>query len=404
MKVAIPLVALAAVMSGCGRQDLDPAWSGAGPDVAGGDTGRPPPAAGDAGAPAERARAIAVATGEYHACALLDDHRVKCWGDNNFGQLGIGDARGRRAPSDLGDNLPAVDLGAGRTATAIAAGRYATCVILDDGSVGCWGYSQQALGQHVVPEGDDNFIGDAPGELGDALPRVDLGPGRTARLLAVGYRSSCAVKDDESIHCWRTYEPPLDLPAQPGRRITQLIGADGVVAVFDDGTVEWLDGIGQVPAPPADAGGLLRATVVAASRLETCVIWSSGASDCDGNPGPWWPAPLATQVVAAGVVESTGLSCGIVRNGRVACPRNTGQSLSPWNNEVDPDGRFVRLGQPAVAISSGASETFCAVLLDGQVKCWAQHGSPSLAGIEATETAWPSIDLGTRDLGTRPER
>jgi Regulator of chromosome condensation (RCC1) repeat len=26
-----------------------------------------------------------------HTCAILDDNRVKCWGYNSYGQLGLGD-------------------------------------------------------------------------------------------------------------------------------------------------------------------------------------------------------------------------------------------------------------------------------------------------------------------------
>ena len=56
-------------------------------------------------------RVVALASGGYHVCAVLDDQRIKCWGWNNFGQLGLGDidARGDE-PGELGDALPAVDL------------------------------------------------------------------------------------------------------------------------------------------------------------------------------------------------------------------------------------------------------------------------------------------------------
>ena len=39
--------------------------------------------------------AIAIAAGDIHTCALLDDDTVKCWGANATGQLGQGDANGR---------------------------------------------------------------------------------------------------------------------------------------------------------------------------------------------------------------------------------------------------------------------------------------------------------------------
>ena len=106
------------------------------------------------------------------ACAHLDDKSVKCWGNNWDGQLGVGDTNHRGdGPGEMGDNLPAVDLGTGRTATAISMGDGYTCALLDDNSVKCWGYNY--YGQLGV--GDTNNRGDGPNEMGDNLPAVDLG-------------------------------------------------------------------------------------------------------------------------------------------------------------------------------------------------------------------------------------
>jgi hypothetical protein len=71
----------------------------------------------------------------------------------------------------MGDNLPAVNLGTGRTATAIFGCLFHTCAILDNKSVKCWGYN----GSGQLGLGDTNHRGDGPGEMGDNLPAVDLG-------------------------------------------------------------------------------------------------------------------------------------------------------------------------------------------------------------------------------------
>ena len=74
----------------------------------------------------------AVSAGWSHMCALLDDASVKCWGNNAYGQLGQGDTNSQGLGADeMGDNLPSVDLGSGRTATAITAGHTHTCALLD---------------------------------------------------------------------------------------------------------------------------------------------------------------------------------------------------------------------------------------------------------------------------------
>ena len=53
--------------------------------------------------------ATAIATGYYHNCAELDNGDLKCWGYNNYGQLGIdsttniGDSSGEMASLDAID-------------------------------------------------------------------------------------------------------------------------------------------------------------------------------------------------------------------------------------------------------------------------------------------------------------
>jgi len=134
-----------------------------------------------------------------HACALLDNKSVKCWGSNYNGQLGLGDTNNRGdAPGEMGDNLPAVDLGTGRTATAISIGGSHACALLDNKSVKCWGSNYN--GQLGL--GDTNYRGDAPGEMGDNLPAVDLGTGRTATAISTGGSHTCALLDDKSVKCW----------------------------------------------------------------------------------------------------------------------------------------------------------------------------------------------------------
>ena len=121
--------------------------------------------------------AVAIAAGEVHTCALLDDATVKCWGGNGSGQLGLGNttSRGDNA-NEMGDSLPAVALGAGRTAVSIATKFDDTCAVLDDGSVKCWGINNS--GQLGLS--DTTTRGDNASEMGDSLPAVALGTGRTA--------------------------------------------------------------------------------------------------------------------------------------------------------------------------------------------------------------------------------
>lgn len=143
--------------------------------------------------------AVAVTAGKEHTCALLDSGEVKCWGHNKYGQLGLGDTldRGDEA-NEMGDQLPSVNLGTGRTARQIVAGSDHTCALLDDGSVKCWGYN--TYGQ--LGQGDGRDRGIASGDMGDALPAVQLGAGRTAVKITAGRYHTCALLDDATLKCW----------------------------------------------------------------------------------------------------------------------------------------------------------------------------------------------------------
>ena len=119
--------------------------------------------------------AVAIGVGYAMECAVLDNGRLKCWGGNYDGQLGLGDKLTRGGdPGEMGDNLPAVDLGTGLAVGAIAVGDGASagdehaCALLSNSSVKCWGAGGE-LGL-----GDITSRGDRPGTMGDNLPTVKL--------------------------------------------------------------------------------------------------------------------------------------------------------------------------------------------------------------------------------------
>ena len=140
-----------------------------------------------------------ISLGNFHSCVILDDDTVKCWGKNDSGQLGLGDANSRgKNTGQMGNDLPVVSLGTGRTAKAISTGTSHACAILDDDTVKCWGKNDS--GQLGL--GDTQNRGDQAREMGDALPTVDLGTGRTAKNINAGHSNTCVVLDDDTLKCW----------------------------------------------------------------------------------------------------------------------------------------------------------------------------------------------------------
>eukprot|EP01083_Nonionella_stella_P173365 597788_1 len=118
---------------------------------------------------------IQVDTGAVHTCVLSNTGKAKCWGLNEYGQLGLGDNNTRgNAPNTMGIDLPFIDFGGAWSATQIAAGGHHTCALLNNGTTGkakCWGlneYGQLGLG-------DNNTRGNAPNTMGIDLPFIDFG-------------------------------------------------------------------------------------------------------------------------------------------------------------------------------------------------------------------------------------
>ncbi|KIG17044.1 Microbial collagenase, secreted [Enhygromyxa salina] len=114
-----------------------------------------------------------VATGWQHTCVITDTQAVRCWGNGGFGRLGYGDTNtigDDEPPSSVGD----VDLGGGLV-TALALGDTHTCALLDDGAVRCWGRSdggQLGYGNTITIGDDELPSAVALVEIGGLVTRI----------------------------------------------------------------------------------------------------------------------------------------------------------------------------------------------------------------------------------------
>jgi hypothetical protein len=77
-----------------------------------------------------------VTVGQAHRCILLASGGVRCWGDNEFGQVGNGILGGQAA-------VPMEVIGLDAVVTAIDAGSNHTCAVTESGGVRCWGSNNQ---------------------------------------------------------------------------------------------------------------------------------------------------------------------------------------------------------------------------------------------------------------------
>ena len=223
----------------------------------------------------------AACAGGYHACVIRDDRSTVCWGDNEYGQLGldhdyaIGDGydhtmelNRRLLETELGDELVAVDLGTdgsgnNLTAKSLSCGHEHTCALLSDDTLKCWGANWDGqLGldhDYDIGDGDDHNDHTMKlnrrllTEMGDELPAVFLGTdgsgnNLTAKSVSCGYVSTCAVLSDDTLKCWGSdYEGILGEKTtfdEDGNRIDYTFGDEkgdmaalGIVNLGTDRTV-----------------------------------------------------------------------------------------------------------------------------------------------------------------------
>jgi alpha-tubulin suppressor-like RCC1 family protein len=177
----------------------------------------------------------AISAGQYFTCALTTAGGVKCWGDNAFGQLGDGSTTQRIQPVDV------TGLSSGVTAIAASEGGH-TCALLDTGGVKCWGNNEYGqLGENrgchtpcttpvqvtglssgvtaistgyfnscaLVPSGLKCWGNNQFGQLGDnqacgvlcGTPVAVTGLPSGITTIASGARHTCA-RTASTIYCW----------------------------------------------------------------------------------------------------------------------------------------------------------------------------------------------------------
>jgi len=108
-------------------------------DSSGGQSEAPVAVCAQAGCGSNLAGAVAVAAGGEHTCVLLDNGRVRCWGDGYWGQLGDG-GNGPTADQSVPVEVLNRELGTFLSnVLAISAGGTHTCAVDNNAELWCWG-------------------------------------------------------------------------------------------------------------------------------------------------------------------------------------------------------------------------------------------------------------------------
>lgn len=316
-----------------------------------------------------------LALGGFHTCALLLQGEIKCWGKNNYGQLGLGHT------NNIGDNetvssIPVIDLGA--KAIDVSAGLQHTCAILEDGAVKCWG--ENLRGQ--LGQGNTDTLGDTehPFEI-EPIPLA-----RPAKKLYSGTRYTCALLDNKKIQCWGE----------------NSFGQLGLGHTNNIGDNETLDTLGYV-----SVGGDVVQMDISTISYHSCAVLVNGDLKCWGKnsfgqlgyghtnnigddelPSSVGPVPFGNQVLqlATGNIHTCALASG--QNIRCWGANNRGQIGTGNTNTIgDDEGAdsigFIQTGANGHTLVATGNFHTCTVGADNNVYCFG-FGATGATGLGHT--------------------
>ncbi len=260
-----------------------------------------------------------VSSGTSFSCAVLDDGRVQCWGQNNKGQLGDGTHKSSMQPVTVSEIS---------SARKVSAGRDSACAVLDSGAIQCWGSNTYGiLGGDLV--------------LYSAIPETVQGIG-SAVSVGVGKDFACALLREGTVYCWgnndrgqlgTTSVPKSHLPLQ-----VQNISSAVSLSVGDD---------------------------------SSCVILADGKLSCWSNP--WIADGSTVERNVEKVVIGAAFACALHFEKTINCWGFNASSQLGRSDIMDSILPVAFEGDSRFTDLSARQYSACAVTLDRRVKCWGQN-------------------------------
>ena len=292
-------------------------------------------------------------------CAVTLEGGVKCWGANNFGQLGDGTTTARTTPVNV------IGLSSGVKQVEVNPGSTFACAVLDNGQGRCWG--------RLTLNGN---LGTGTAAPWPYTPVIVSTPASTVLTdidkIALGADTGCALRKTGAVRCW----------------------GDGRMGELGDGVApEGSPLPAYASATPVQVQGITSgATDIAAGNSHFCAVhlgaakcWGTAAWGETGVDGGGWnqarqKSPRTITAANANMVSvALGLShsCGLNASGGVICWGHNGQGQLGFGNITHSVGVQVNgLTSGVTHLTAGLQQT-CAVK-NGGAYCWGRNDTGQL--------------------------
>ena len=284
-------------------------------------------------------RVDGLSSGSYHNCAIIDDDTFRCWGSNEFGQLGDGTSIERTSPV-------IVSLGGGKTATSVSSGEGHTCSILNDKTIKCWG------------DNSNGQLGDGTRTGSHSPIAVNLGGSDLAISISSGSYHTCALTTTRDVKCWGdNYHGQLGLGDNVDRLVPNLVTL------------------------PADTDVIS----ISSGSFHTCAVLNNGEVYCWGfnaygqlgdsstnNSNIPVKSRLLENQISTQVSSGVFHTCSLLDGGEIACwGDNTVGQLGDGTSTSStiPIIADLPVDSAALSISVGQRHS-CSILDDATLYCW----------------------------------
>ncbi len=321
--------------------------------------------------PLPDAPAATISAGYGSSCALMVDTTVRCWGLAKPPANQSGVPTIHKIPVQVPGLTGAVE---------VATGTDEDCARMPDGTVGCWG----------------------SGPLGDGTTSSSSTPVPVAGIsnaVSLSGDWPCAALADGTVRCWgrQIGTTPVTVAG-----LSNAVSVHGSCAILADGSVScWT--IAMVAAPLAGLSDVVALDAPGGS-FQGCAVTADGTAHCwgsgyngqlgDGTYTPWSPTPVTvsglTDVVDVAMAGTNG-ACASLADGTVRCWGDNSAGQLGNGSTIEKSSLPVNVSglTHAVAVSGSSPGHMCALLDDGQGRCWGDNEYGQLGNGSQTNSNLP---------------